>query len=103
MLQDGSGFAALAWRFAIRWAVAGRYEYGSSAVDTGFDSAPDYLDPEWTERRQRVAANTTFFPTEFSRLRLQGSVDLPGWKDDPIWAAFLAFELVTGAHGAHAF
>jgi hypothetical protein len=50
-----------------------------------------------------VAANVTFWPTEFSRLRLQGSLDLPEWREDPVAAVFLAAELVTGAHGAHTF
>ena len=58
--------------------------------------------PEWTGARDRVAAQLTFFPTEFSRLRAQGSVDHPAWAD-PIWAAFLSLEVSVGAHGAHAF
>jgi hypothetical protein len=102
-LQDTEGFAALMWRFAARWAIAARYEYGSPAVDGNFDRVADYLDPEWTEARHRVAANGTFWPTEFSRIRLQASVDVPGWKRDPTFALFLALEVVTGAHGAHAF
>jgi len=40
---------------------------------------------------------------EFSRLALQYGVDVPTWRDDVIHAAFLAAELVTGAHGAHTF
>jgi hypothetical protein len=103
VLQDLSSFSSLAFRFARRWAVAGRYEHGSPAVDASFDDAPDYLDPEWDSGRTRVSLNTTFWPTEFSRLRLQGSVDMPEWESEPIWATFLALEVVTGAHGAHQF
>ena len=103
MLQDVSGYASVSLRFAQRWSAAARYEYGSEAVDTDFDPAPDPLDPEWVEPRQRVAANATFYPTEFSRVRVQGSVDVPEWEERPIWAAFLALEVVTGAHGAHPF
>src|SRR5205085_526241 len=65
--------------------------------------AADDLDPAWTDRRQRVSANLTFWPTEFSRLRAQASADLPGWQDDPIYAFMLAAEFVVGAHGAHKF
>jgi hypothetical protein len=72
-------------------------------VDAGFDPALDQLDPEWDDARTRVALNLTFWPTEFSRLRLQGSADMPEWENEPVWAAFLALEVVTGAHGAHAF
>jgi hypothetical protein len=103
VLQDVTGFASVVFRFAQRWAVAGRYEYGSAAVDSGFDAASDYLDPEWDAGRTRTTLSATFWPTEFSRIRLQGSADMPGWEDDPIWATFLALEVVTGAHGAHKF
>jgi hypothetical protein len=65
--------------------------------------ATDDLDPFWTKDRQRVSAAITLWPTEFSRIRLQGSADLLGWQDNPNYAAFLAFEFSAGAHGAHAF
>lgn len=97
-LTDHGAYAYLLWRFAKRWGTAARYEYGAAA--RGGD---DYLDPEWTADRHRGAANLTFWPTEFSRVRLQGSVDLPRWRPDPIVAAFLAFEFTIGAHGAHKF
>jgi hypothetical protein len=73
-------------------------------VNDGFAGPPEHLfDPEWTEDRHRVSANLTHSPTEFSRFRLQLAQDNPLWRDDPIYAAFLAAELVTGAHGSHAF
>jgi hypothetical protein len=50
-----------------------------------------------------VAADLTFYPTEFSRIRLQGSIDNPTYEHRSIYAGFLAFEVAVGAHGAHAF
>lgn len=103
VLADTSGYAELFYRFVERWAVAGRYEYGSEAQSViGDTTVEDPLDPNFTADRQRVAANVTFYPSEFSRLRLQGSRDMPQFRDG-IWAAFLALELAAGAHGAHAF
>jgi hypothetical protein len=102
VLADVSGYAQVLWRFAQRWGVAGRYEYGSAA-DSVVGDADDALDPEWTRGRHRVSGNVTFWPTEFSRLRAQLSVDDPRWMPDPIVAAFVAVELAVGAHGAHAF
>lgn len=103
LLTDVNGYAQLFWRFAQRFGTAARYEYGSPAIDSdGHVFRADPLDPTWTASRQRVAANVTYWPTEFSRLRLQGSRDVPGYTDG-VWAVFLAAELVTGAHGAHAF
>lgn len=103
VLSDVDGYAYLFWRFARRWGAGVRYEYGSSARGQDGQLADDYLDPEWIGPRHRVTAAATFWPTEFSRLRLQGSVDHPRWLDEPVWAAFLQAEFVTGAHGAHQF
>jgi hypothetical protein len=102
LAQDVNGYVEAFWRFAQRWGTAARYEYGSPALDASGDVTFDPLDPEWTESRHRASANLTFWPTEFSRLRLQGSRDMPGYRS-AIWATFLAVELVTGAHGAHVF
>lgn len=102
LLEDVTGYTQGLLRFAPRWAVAARYEVGTAAHG-GLEGALDPLDPEWTSVRHRAAANLTFWPTEFSRLRLQGSVDVPTWRDEAIWAVFLAGEFVIGAHGAHAF
>jgi hypothetical protein len=104
VLQDVSGYAYLFWRFARRWGTALRYEYGGPALNIdGARSPDDYLDPFWTDHRQRVSANVTFWPTEFSRVRFQASVDHAGWREDPIFAAFMTLEFSVGAHGAHKF
>ncbi len=97
LLEDVSGYAQGLVRFSERWAVGARWELGTPS------SGPDPLDPEWTSTRHRTSLALTFWPTEFSRLRLQGSMDVPTWRDEPVWAAFLAGEFVIGAHGAHAF
>jgi hypothetical protein len=103
LLHDVNGYVEAFWRFAQRFGTAARYEYGSPALDSSGDVfASDPLDPQWTKSRQRITGNLTFWPSEFSRLRLQASRDLPGVRSG-IWAAFLAVELVTGAHGAHVF
>jgi hypothetical protein len=95
VLQDQGLYAYLFWRFARRWAAAARYEWVQGVAN-------DPLDPEWTEARQRLSANLTFWPTEFSRFRLQYSYDRPEWRH-PYHAVFLAVEFAVGAHGAHKF
>jgi hypothetical protein len=103
VLADVSSYSELFYRFVERWAVAARYEYGSPSYSASGNAAvEDPLDPNFTQDRHRIAANVTFYPTEFSRLRLQGSRDLPGSRP-AVWASFLALELVAGAHGAHTF
>jgi hypothetical protein len=105
VLVDWNAYEQLTWRMARRWAVAGRHEIGTAAttIDGELAGELDALDPEWTSTRQRITAATTFWPTEFSRLRLQGATDLVGWREEPDWSVFLAFEFSVGAHGAHAF
>jgi hypothetical protein len=95
VLQDHGLYAYLFWRFARRWAVAARYEYVS-----GVERDP--LDPEWTGPRQRASGNVTFWPTEFSRLRLQYNYDRPSWRAG-YHGVMLGFEFAVGAHGAHKF
>jgi hypothetical protein len=96
LLADHGGYTSLFWRFAQQWGAALRYE-----LVTGLSGDP--LDPEWTGDRGRWSANVTFWPTEFSRFRLQASVDRPSWQPEPVYATFFTVETVTGAHGAHKF
>ena len=103
LLQDFGGYASLLWRFAERWETAARYELAGPPRNLDGDRTADELDPEWTKERQRVAASLTFRPTEFSRLRLQGSLDVPDFRPDPEWALVLAAEFGIGAHAAHKF
>ncbi|MBU8896881.1 zinc-regulated TonB-dependent outer membrane receptor [Corallococcus sp. M34] len=103
LLTDWGGYAQTVWRFAKRWGTGVRYEFGTPAHNRAGLVADDPLDPEWTANRQRISAQVTYWPTEFSRLRLQAATDRVGWRDTPDYSAFLALEVVTGAHGAHAF
>jgi hypothetical protein len=103
VLSDVNGYAQVLWRFAKRWATAARYELGTAAHNQDGRVANDPLDPEWTATRQRISASLTFWPTEFSRLRLQAATDRAGWRDERDYSAFLTLEAVVGAHGAHSF
>jgi hypothetical protein len=102
LLSDHGGFVQGRWRFAKRWATSLRWEYGSPAYGDDGSVTLDPLDPEWSSARQRMSAALSFYPTEFSRLRLQGNHDLPDWRN-AISAVFLAAEVLIGAHGAHSF
>jgi hypothetical protein len=102
VLWDATSSTEALYRPSRRWAIAGRYEFGSPSYGSAPGIAPDPLDPSWIDHRHRFTASATFAATEFSRLRLQGSRDLPAWRQG-IWAAFFAIELAAGAHGAHAF
>lgn len=100
---DITGYTQLFLRFAQRWGTTARYELGTPAVDETGEAVVDPLDPDWTEDRHRAALSLCFWPSEFSRIRLQGEADFAGWRDEPGYAGFLAFEFNVGAHGAHVF
>lgn len=95
-LDDWATYAQLVAELSPRWEMGLRGELGSGVQD-------DPLDPQWTGQRQRHTAQVTFYPSHFARIRLQGSVDLPSWRPEPIYAGMLALETVIGAHGAHAY
>ncbi|MCB9741413.1 MAG: zinc-regulated TonB-dependent outer membrane receptor [Alphaproteobacteria bacterium] len=103
VLSDVNSYTQLFWQFARRWAVAARYELGTAPWDLSGEVALDPLDPSWTDLRQRTSANVTFWPTEFSRLRLQTAADMHSGRRTPDLSVFLACEFVVGAHGAHKF
>lgn len=96
VLVDEGGYAQLLVDLDPSWQLGGRVE-----LVTGLLGDP--LDPEQTEARQRVSAQITYRPSHFSKLRLQGSMDAPGWLPEPTLAVMLGFEVLIGAHGAHSY
>lgn len=99
VLQDFGGYSELYYSPNLFWRFAGRYEFVSGVEN-------DYLDPEWDDNRHRVAANITYYPSHFSRIRLEHGVDYMPYRDelDPlVHMTMVQLELVIGAHGAHQF
>ena len=95
-LQDRGGYTQVLWGFQPRWVGGLRLESANGTGDDGTDPLRD--------RRKRYAANLTFYPTEFSKLRLQYNRDwaehLPGHAANSLW---LQYEFNLGAHTAHKF
>lgn len=79
--------------FKRRWVAGLRYEQAD---------ATDPVDPASGER-WRASSNLTFYPSEFSKIRLQYNHDQSDDRDDPIHAVFVQYEFLIGAHGAHTF
>jgi hypothetical protein len=96
VLQDWGAYSQLVWNLNPQWETGLRYEHVSGLKD-------DPLDPDWTQARQRASAQVTYYPSHFSRLRLQGAWDNPQWREDPTLSVMLGLEILVGAHGAHAF
>ncbi len=91
---DAGGYTQLVWNLNKTWEMGARYGYVTGSPD-------DDLVPEATDDRHRVSTQVTYRPSHFSRLRLQGSVDNPLYRAEPIYVGMLAIEFLVGAHGAH--
>jgi hypothetical protein len=96
--DDYGGYAQLFWRFAQRWGIAGRFD-----MATGVRNDPDPDDALWTKPRYRTSVALTFWPSEFSRLRLQANDVVALDQSQNVQSLFLTVEFAAGAHGAHAF
>jgi len=81
-------------RIDRQWEIGARYEYLLGLED-------DPLDPGESGDRHRVSIQGTFYPSHFSRLRLQGTYDDADWQREVSWGAIFAVEFLIGAHGAH--
>ncbi|HEY2614249.1 MAG TPA: TonB-dependent receptor [Chthoniobacterales bacterium] len=98
--HDWGMYSQLLWGFKKGWVAGLRGDYLHME-----DSL--FTDDDTRQTRSRVSANLTWYPTEFSKLRLQYNHDfleqnefLPGRDVDSV---FFQFEFILGAHGAHKF
>ena len=98
--HDWGLYSQVLWGFKKGWVAGIRGDY-YDAEDSRFT---DDLD---RQSRSRISANLTWYPTEFSKIRLQYNHD---FLDDTFFLAgrdvdsvFLQFEFILGAHGAHKF
>jgi ABC-type Mn2+/Zn2+ transport system permease subunit len=92
-LGDRGAYAQALWGFRRRWVAGVRYD----RADGG-----DPADP-LRDRRERWSTNVTFYPSEFSKLRLQYNFDSREFLDEEFSSLFLQFEYLYGAHGGHKF
>ena len=100
IFHDWGLYTQLVWGFANRWTAGLRADWLEN-TDSTFTADLTRQD------RTRASAALTWYPTEFSKLRLQYNHD---WlRADNFHAAdsadsiFLQTEFVLGAHGAHKF
>lgn len=95
-LCDWGLYSELLWGFRKRWVAGLRGEYAN-----GDEGAFDSLDV-YRGERTRLSPVLSFYPSEFSRVRLQYNYDhgaLFG-TEHSVW---LQLEFLLGAHGAHRF
>jgi hypothetical protein len=98
--RDWGLYSQVLWGFKKGWVIGVRGDYLHMQESS-------FTDDETRQSRSRISANITWYPTEFSKIRLQYNHDfldenafLAGRDVDSI---FLQFEFILGAHGAHKF
>jgi hypothetical protein len=105
VLSDAGLYAQVVAQFMLQWELALRIDAVTGVLD-------DPLDPEWTGLRTRSSVQATYYPSHFSRIRLQAAYGTPGdglapvhetLITDPVWSCFVALEFLVGAHGSHDF
>jgi hypothetical protein len=95
-LYDYGFYSQVLWGFKPGWVAALRGEW----VD-GDHGADDPNDP-FRNQRTRISPNLTWYPTEFSKVRLQYNYDNGELFGDE-HSVWLQFEFQLGAHAAHKF
>src|SRR5436309_3989903 len=99
-LHDWGLYSQVLWGFKKGWVAGIRGDY-LEMEDSKF------TDDFERQSRSRISANLTWYPTEFSKIRLQYNHDFLAenffLSDRNVDSVFLQFEFILGAHGAHKF
>ena len=106
-LTDYGLYSQVLYGFRKGWVAGLRYDWVSSQVANyeqvgyEYEGTAFYRDPARAPR-WRLAPNLTWYPTEFSKLRLQFNYDhRDAWPD--ACSVWLQLEVALGAHAAHKF
>ena len=98
--HDWGLYSQVLWGFKKGWVAGIRGDY----VDMQDSMFTDDLD---RQSRWRLSANLTWYPTEFSKIRLQYNQDFLEenffLSARQVESIFLQWEFILGAHGAHKF
>ena len=98
--HDWGLYSQVLWGFKKGWVAGIRGDY----VDMQNSQFTDDLD---RQSRWRLSANLTWYPTEFSKIRLQYNQDFLEQNfflsARQVESVFLQWEFILGAHGAHKF
>ncbi|HJW39419.1 MAG TPA: hypothetical protein VJ420_12450 [Candidatus Udaeobacter sp.] len=98
--HDWGLYSQVMWGFKKGWVVGIRGDYVHMQNS-------DFTDDLDRQSRWRLSANLTWYPTEFSKIRLQYNQDFLEenffLSARQVESIFLQWEFILGAHGAHKF
>ena len=93
-LKDSGIYTQFLWGIKPRWVLGLRHD-SADGENGGNDPLRD--------SRKRYSSNLTWYPTEFSKFRLQYNNDNADHLSDTVHAVWFQFEFMIGAHAAHVF
>ncbi len=111
-LGDWGVYSQVVWGFARPWVAGFRLDYAKGQRDSYTDGAAlryDSIADSLRDQRGRASINVTYYPSEFSKVRLQYNYDRSEFLvhafSDPrdAHSVWLQFEILFGAHAAHKF
>src|SRR5439155_23590590 len=94
-LRDRGAYSQVVWGFQRNWVAGLRGDYVTGDLGA--------FEPDASRQtRWRVSPNLTWFPTEYSKFRLQWNHDhlVESGSEESLW---IQFEFLLGAHAAHKF
>ncbi len=94
-LKDWGWYSEFNYGYQRNWVAGLRFDY----ADANGDNSADPL----RARRWRVSPALTWYPSEFSRIRLQYNYDQSDFLGMPQHSIWLQYEVGFGAHPAHKF
>ncbi len=96
VLDDAGFYSQVTWGFRRDWTVGVRYDWAKGrGGGAGADPNRDL--------RTRESIALTWYPSHFSKVRLQVDRDRDHVIGRPVTTVWLQFEILFGAHGAHSF
>lgn len=101
-LEDQGGYAQVLWGFRRGWAAGLRGDWATGSGASVGEYASRSEDP-FRGDRLRISPLLVWYPSEFSRVRLQYNLDDADFLDDPAHTVWLGFEFLFGSHPAHRF
>jgi len=99
-IVDFGVYSQVAWGFRKGWVAALRGDYVFPETRARYEELTE-TDPNRASR-WRISPNVTFYPSEFSKIRLQYNYDNRHGigEDHSVW---VQFEILLGTHAAHKF
>ena len=106
-LEDWGMYSQVVWGFARPWTAGFRVDY-DAGEGTAYTLVPairyDSQEDPRRDRRRRYTADLTYYPSEFSKIRLQYSYDRADFlEEEDAHSVYIQGEISFGAHGAHKF